>query len=90
MAAKRRARRPSSGDAKELGCNEGSNEEEEEDGSKSGDIAMSAEPKAMPLKQAEQSSPPSPDNAGAQGSGEERAARWGRDEDQDDDSLQAG
>ncbi|CAD6248274.1 unnamed protein product [Miscanthus lutarioriparius] len=58
MAAKRRAGRPRSNDSKELGRNggiEGSDEEVEESG-KSGETAMSAEPKEMPLKQ-EQPSP---------------------------------
>ncbi|XP_066345756.1 nucleolin 2-like [Miscanthus floridulus] len=78
MAAKRSARRPSSGDSKELGGNggnEGSDDDEDEESGKSGDTAMSAEPKEMPLKRAEEPSSPSPEDVGAQGSGEASPAR---------------
>ena len=55
MAAKRRACRPRSNDSKELGRNGGY--EGPEESSKSGETAMFAEPKEMPLKQAEQRRP---------------------------------
>ncbi|XP_066385028.1 uncharacterized protein [Miscanthus floridulus] len=78
MAAKCLSCWPSSDDSKELGGNsgnEGSDDEEDEESGKFGDTTMSAEPKVMPLKRAEEPSSPSPEDVGAQGSGEASQAR---------------